>query len=151
MRTVLFVCTGNTCRSPMAEAIARHSLRQPDGSLNPDVLVVSAGLHAGQGVPVTPETITALEARGIEHRGTSKSVTAEMIRKADAVFTMTDQHVEGARELVADDPAQHAKISRLDPEGDIEDPIGMGQESYDAVADRMLEVIPRRLEELLAK
>lgn len=151
MRTVVFVCSGNTCRSPMAEAIARHSLREPDGSLNPEVLVVSAGLHAGQGVAVTPETVHALKQRDIEHSGSSKPLTAEMIRKADAVYTMTDQHVEGARELVADEPEQQAKIARLDPDEDIEDPIGMGQEAYDAVAERMLRVIPKRLEEMLAK
>jgi len=149
MRTVLFICTGNTCRSPMAEAIARRLIddgRIPDMK---DVFIASAGVSAGDGSPVTFETLDALRRMGIEHHGRSTPLSAEMVRRADLVLCMTGHHAEAVRGLVGDDPDATARVATLDPAGDIEDPIGMGQDAYDRLAERLIELIPRRLEELL--
>lgn len=147
MRTVLFVCTGNTCRSPMAEGIARRL--QQDGVLPSDLFFASAGVAASDGVPVSEETQTVLASLGTRVDGGSKRLTAAMIRKADFVLGMTRSHVAAASALIGNEPEQRAKIMPVDPAGDVPDPIGAGQEAYDEVGRRLLRLLPTRLEGML--
>jgi L-threonylcarbamoyladenylate synthase len=149
MKTILFVCSGNTCRSPMAEAIARHWIERGVLGRDADVFVASAGGDASDGQPPAQQAIRALRNLGLEHDGASKPLTAAMIRKADLVFGMTEDHIRSARQLVADSPSDQEKIVRLDPRADIQDPIGSGQAAYDELADRFMTLIPQRLKEML--
>lgn len=150
MRTVLFVCSGNTCRSPMAEAIGRFQIEsgRVEG-VGKDIFVVSAGTGTVDGYPVSPEAIDALARLGIQHEGSSKRLTAQMVRKADLVLGMTAAHVAFARGLVERERAHCAKIFPMDKAGDVDDPIGLGAQAYDRLGRKLMELIPRRLSEML--
>ena len=131
----------------MAEAITRHLIDKGVFGAAPDLFVASAGVAAADGTLPTPEAVAALEDLGIEHDGRSKPLTAEMVRNADLVLGMTSSQVRNAVELAG---REHAgKIMRLDPRADIEYPIGSEQEAYDALARRLMQIIPRRLKEQL--
>lgn len=81
---ILFVCTGNTCRSPMAEAVLKHKSDQFD--------VQSAGIFAQKGAYASKGTKDVLQNKGISIRHQSQPVTAELIEWADYILTMTSQH-----------------------------------------------------------
>lgn len=145
VKTVLFVCTGNTCRSPMAEAIARQYFAVQ----GQDVFVASAGVMALQGMPTSARTLETLRSMGIEHEGRSTPLTADMIRKADLVFCMTSGHADAAADLVKGDTEAAARIVLMREDGEMPDPIGMGQDTYDELGRTLAELIPARLETLL--
>lgn len=149
-RRYLFVCTGNTCRSPMASGIARALLAQKLGvrvSQLSDrrIEVRSAGVTAGSGAPATEHAVAAAGTQGADisaHR--SEPLTRDRIRQADVVFCMTRDHVEMASGLA---PEHAAKIRVLDRERDIVDPIGAGRQMYQQTAEQIAAAIRNLLDE----
>ncbi|MBT9174113.1 MAG: Protein-arginine-phosphatase [Syntrophomonadaceae bacterium] len=89
-KKVFFVCSGNTCRSPLAEAFARHFLKL-DGEAG--WTVISAGLSALAGSPATPEAVTVAGEFGLDLSGhRARQLTGEMLDGADLVLVMTAVH-----------------------------------------------------------
>lgn len=89
-KKVFFVCSGNTCRSPLAEAFARHFLKL-DGEAG--WTVISAGLSALAGFPATPEAVTVAGEFGLDLSGhRARQLTGEMLDGADLVLVMTAVH-----------------------------------------------------------
>jgi protein-tyrosine phosphatase len=140
---LLFVCTGNTCRSPLAAALAKKMLAERAG-IAPDQLdehgweVISAGLFAADGLPATPEAREAAAELGAElgpHR--SRRLTPELIRSADLIFCMTGSHVE---QVLGLSPEATGKV-RLLGESDVPDPIGGGSEQYRRTARQIEEAL----------
>lgn len=147
----LLVCSGNTCRSPMAAGILRRLLAEKIGCREDELpekgyFVESAGTGAYSGGPATPEAIEALQAKGIDisdHR--SQPLTLEQINRADYIFAMTGRQAENIRALAA-----HAedRVRMLDDQ-DIQDPIGGTREEYSSCANRINNALRRRLEEVI--
>lgn len=148
MRTILYICTGNTCRSPLAEAIARHCLDTGLVDGRDEIFVASAGVMASPGILPARETLEVLSRLGIEYEGRSVPLTPEMARKADLMFCMTRSHQRAVRDMLGVDAVDSVML--LDPEDDIDDPLGMGQSAYDSLANRLMTLIPQRLKEVFA-
>ncbi len=151
-QVIVFICTGNTCRSPMAAGIAGIWLARKLG-LSPAALpkhhlvVESAGLHATDGLPATAEARTAARELGADltaHR--SRAVTVDLLQRADVIYTMTQSHRD---ELVERYPAVADKTFPLDPDSDIADPIGSEVGRYRQLAKRLEALIAQRLSGIL--
>lgn len=138
MKTLLFVCTGNTCRSPMAEALARQALANKSGWR-----VVSAGLGAVNGHPPSPHAVKAMRALGVDISGhRSQMVTHRLVREASYIFGLTHGHVEGLMYLYPEAAEKTFVLREFDDtlhafDKDISDPIGGPLEGYLACRDQI--------------
>jgi protein-tyrosine phosphatase len=148
--TVLFVCSGNTCRSPMAEGLARRILSDqlhvaPELLESKGICVVSAGSFAMPGARATPQAVEAVKPLGADlSRHRSQPLSVELIHQADVIFTMGRNHANAVTALV---PSAVEKTHTLDPAGDIEDPIGGDITLYQELAVHLQELIEKRLSE----
>ena len=140
--TILFVCTGNTCRSPMAAALMRRAL---DKRGRADIIVESAGFAACS-EPASPHAVEAMAEYGIDlsaHR--SRRATEEMLRGAELVAVMSPSHAFAALSLGAD-PAK-IRVLAAD-EGGVADPYGGDLAVYRCVRDQLEREIERLAAEL---
>lgn len=142
MKKLLIVCTGNTCRSPMAGALARKLAGEEPSS---EVEVKTAGIAAFSGVPPSPQAVTVMEEKGLDLSGhRAQPVTPELVEWADLILTMTMAHKQGLLDLF---PQARDKIYTLGEYGgeealqEIPDPFGGTVKDYRRTAQALEEAL----------
>ena len=150
---ILFVCTGNTCRSPLAEVLTRHALEKRGWN---HVRVDSAGTSAVWGAPASEGSLYAAEMSGLDLSGhRSQPLTYELIEKADIILGMTASHV-AAVEAMGGEGRVSLVTEFMEGVGSgeaVRDPLGGPPEEYAEVSDRIslaVEALLKRLEPILS-
>ncbi len=149
---IVIVCTGNTCRSPMAEAIMRRLLAERlqcklEEVEQRGVIVASAGVSAAPGVGAAPEAIETMRQKGLDlSRHGSQPLTDKLIRHADLVLGMTAAHRQAIIRRWPE-AAHRTAVVRLDG-ADIDDPIGAPAEVYERCAAQIEEALKQRIQKM---
>lgn len=141
---IYFICTGNTCRSPMAEAILRA--RKID-----KVVVRSAGIHATEGIPIAEHAKRLIKQSDMPYTATSNGVTQEDVEWANYILTMTDGHKQVLRMMFPDEASKIYTLKGFltdDKDEDVQDPFGGSLDTYRKTFDELsdlMEILERKL------
>jgi len=148
----LFVCTGNTCRSPMAEGMFSKYLAEKiqckvDQLDKMGYKIFSAGVMDLVGMPASPEAVATCAAKGIDIKAhTSRTLSPQLIEGCDFIFVMSGMHRE---RVIALNPEAANKCSLLAENKEIFDPIGQAQQVYNDCGELIAKAVKKRIDELV--
>jgi len=143
VKNVLFVCTGNICRSPIAEGLFRRLIGN-----RKDIEVVSAGVHAVRGQPPSLYAVQVCAEEGTDISGLrSQPLTATLVDQATHIFAMTGAHLETIQALFPHTAEKTFLLREFEEPGttvwrEVPDPIGLGREVYEHCARIIKNALP---------
>ena len=141
LKNILFVCTGNVCRSPMAEGLFRHMVAN-----RPDIGVRSAGVSTFPGQPPSSHAIEVLAELRIDiSKLRSLPLSDELVRGASCIIAMTRSHMESIYYLFPEAAEKTFLLREFEdhaPSLDVSDPIGLGREAYEVTRDIIRRALP---------
>ncbi len=149
--SILMVCSGNTCRSPMAEAIGRRLLAERLGVREETLAdmgfsVRSAGVNAAHGMGASAGAIEACRRRGLDlSRHVSRGLDIGMIHEADHIWVMCRHHYDSVTAMV---PSAKDRARLIGGEVEVDDPVGQPDDIYETCAARLAEFVSARLKEI---
>jgi protein arginine phosphatase len=144
MKRILFVCTGNICRSPMAEVLLRDSLQRDPELRSEGIQVRSAGTSGWDGAPATELAIEAMKSLGHDLRGhRGRQLTRELVDWAECLLTMEARQRAWIRQIYPDAAGKVFSLAECAGDsGDVEDPYGGDEAEYAECARRLCLLIP---------
>ncbi len=149
MLRILIICTGNTCRSPMAEVLLRRKIEQ--AGLNEKIMVSSAGIATGGKFPASAGALAIMRSWGLNLTNhISRQLVPEYTEAADLVLTMTAGHKQTVLKIA---PAAAGKVYSLKEyagaDCDVADPFGGSNQDYQACAEQIEKMLAKIWEKIV--